>query len=519
MTIASRRIQGFIIERSGGKPNDALLTHCHRELFHVQWHMLLDDEFLEAYEHGIVITCQDKVVLIATIRNLGKCPCPRCLIPKSRVHLLATRLDILERETLSRSDTAQCRAKVISAHKLIYESNYAVDGTCVEELLKDESLIPTLNAFSEKLGHTGFDLFLMLVTDLLHEFELGVWKAIFIHLLRILESVKQSIPELDKQYCQVPTFGRDTIRRFRENCSELKKMTARGFEDLLQCALPVFENLLPEPHNSHVQCLLFYLCHWHALAKLRMHMDYTLDIMEHSTVHLAKQIHKFSAETCPVFATKELRRKAESRTRQGELEHRVGKSRFTRTSRKAYIPQLASMEHRQERIHHIKARVAALHTYSQDPVPNRPDVHHVIGQSQNFSINILSFQMQNSDDPTVKNFIPKLKAHLLPHVKILHSDTQDCLLTYNEDHISEADLGQVVLKGERIYRHNLFRINYTTYDVRRAQDSVNPLTDHRNIVLLSPEPSVHPFCYARVLGIYHANVIYIGPGSKDYQSR
>ncbi|KIJ05950.1 hypothetical protein PAXINDRAFT_92715, partial [Paxillus involutus ATCC 200175] len=81
------------------------------------------------------------------------------------------------------------------------------------------------------------------------------------------------------------------------------------------CTLPVFENLLPEPHNSHVQCLLFYLCHWHALAKLRMHTDYTLDIMEHSTVHLAKQIRKFSTETCPVFATKELRREAESRRR------------------------------------------------------------------------------------------------------------------------------------------------------------------------------------------------------------
>jgi len=26
----------------------------------------------------------------------------------------------------------------------------------------------------------------MLVVDLLHEFELGVWKAIFVHLLRIL---------------------------------------------------------------------------------------------------------------------------------------------------------------------------------------------------------------------------------------------------------------------------------------------------------------------------------------------
>ena len=30
------------------------------------------------------------------------------------------------------------------------------------------------NAFSERLSHTGFDFFLMLVVDLSHEFELGV---------------------------------------------------------------------------------------------------------------------------------------------------------------------------------------------------------------------------------------------------------------------------------------------------------------------------------------------------------
>lgn len=29
----------------------------------------------------------------------------------------------------------------------------------------------------------------MLVTDLLHEFELGVWKAFFSHLIRILEAL------------------------------------------------------------------------------------------------------------------------------------------------------------------------------------------------------------------------------------------------------------------------------------------------------------------------------------------
>lgn len=33
---------------------------------------------------------------------------------------------------------------------------------------------------------------------------------------------------------QVPTFGRDTIRKFGGSVSSLKKMTARGFEDIIQ---------------------------------------------------------------------------------------------------------------------------------------------------------------------------------------------------------------------------------------------------------------------------------------------
>jgi hypothetical protein len=46
----------------------------------------------------------------------------------------------------------------------------------------------------------GFNVFAMLVVDLLHEFELGVWKAIFIHLLRVLDSLKgNKLRELDRR--------------------------------------------------------------------------------------------------------------------------------------------------------------------------------------------------------------------------------------------------------------------------------------------------------------------------------
>jgi hypothetical protein len=40
----------------------------------------------------------------------------------------------------------------------------------------------------------------MLVVDLMHEFELGVWKALFLHLLRILEAEDPSLLiELDRR--------------------------------------------------------------------------------------------------------------------------------------------------------------------------------------------------------------------------------------------------------------------------------------------------------------------------------
>ena len=45
----------------------------------------------------------------------------------------------------------------------------------------------------------------MLVPDLLHEFELGVWKAVFAHLIRILYAAGGDlIQELNRQY--VPSF-------------------------------------------------------------------------------------------------------------------------------------------------------------------------------------------------------------------------------------------------------------------------------------------------------------------------
>ncbi|KIK14841.1 hypothetical protein PISMIDRAFT_79551, partial [Pisolithus microcarpus 441] len=96
------------------------------------------------------------------------------------------------------------------------------------------------------------------------------------------------------------------------NVSDLKQMAAHDFEDLLQCAIPVFTGLLPEPHNGQIIKLLFVLAHWHGLVKLRMHTDETLNILEHVTWDLGNRLRSFADETCSAFSTRELQRETES---------------------------------------------------------------------------------------------------------------------------------------------------------------------------------------------------------------
>jgi hypothetical protein len=44
------------------------------------------------------------------------------------------------------------------------------------------------SAFSARLGRFGFNIYDALVVDLLHEVEIGVWKSLFEHLLRLLDA-------------------------------------------------------------------------------------------------------------------------------------------------------------------------------------------------------------------------------------------------------------------------------------------------------------------------------------------
>lgn len=77
----------------------------------------------------------------------------------------------------------------------------------------------------------------------------------------------------------------------------------------------MFDGLLPEPHNAIVMTLLFRLAEWHAMAKLRMHKESTLILMESTTTTLGKEIRRFQNVTCSAFKTRELPKETAARGR------------------------------------------------------------------------------------------------------------------------------------------------------------------------------------------------------------
>ncbi|KAJ3837892.1 hypothetical protein F5878DRAFT_584314 [Lentinula raphanica] len=564
-----------------------IIAHCNRELYHAILRFLLNDEFIHAYTYGIVIKCFDGVerriyprfftwladypekVLLATIRDFGSCPCPRCLCPKSKLDQMGTNRDMKLRQRKFRTFLQD---KVELVRKWIYRQGTKIRGIAVERVLKATSSVPTTNAFLDRLG-PDFDLTRMLVVDLMHEFELGVWKALFSHLIRVLYAVgQQSVESLDNRFRQIPTFGLDTIRAFANNASEMKKLAARDFEDLLQCSIPVFEGLLPDEAHNMLMTLLYRAAEWHALAKLRMHSEDTLQHLETVTQQLGKLMRKFRDLSNSAFQTYETEREGAARRRRqqqqatgssgsgqtrdnfrkllnlltykwhalpdyvpsirwfgptdststqvGELAHRVVKKLYSLGNKKKDPMQIG------RKLRHIEWAKRALdrrgiHTKRrrQQSLLNTENAaellaaHHHIGRSSKQKYDIGAFTQNHRNDPAAKNFWPKLQDHLLGRLMNREFDGD------THESFTDADRNHVRLKGGHFCSLKTCRINYTTYDVRRDQDTINP-RNHADVMMLSGEdqPGAHPYWYARVLGIYRATVISSHPQANTAES-
>ena len=79
--------------------------------------------------------------LLATIRDKGLCPCPRCLVPKSKLDQTGTKRDSKFR---LQNDRTYLFDRVLIARNAIYNSAAAIAGAAVNRLLKATSSVPTL---------------------------------------------------------------------------------------------------------------------------------------------------------------------------------------------------------------------------------------------------------------------------------------------------------------------------------------------------------------------------------------
>ena len=101
--------------------------------------------------------------------------------------------------------------------------------------------------------------------------------------------------------------------------------------------MPVFEGLLPPKHEDIVQILIFQLAEWHALAKLRLHTDDTLALLDQALRWLGAQVRRFRRVTCAAFETKELPQESTQRQRRELAELQSGRRK--RPARSSPLPK------------------------------------------------------------------------------------------------------------------------------------------------------------------------------------
>ncbi len=175
----SDKIQDFCNNRFGKPATSYVLSHLRRELIHEVWKILLDEEFTKAYADGFDVEFADgkvrrvfpriftysadypekyvfvcviwwlKVttliyrVLLASIKQLGKYPCPTCLVSKQDIHRLGTKRDARTRTCHKRADHDVYRSKIKFARNIIYLNGGLLNGKWLDGLLNKESLVPT----------------------------------------------------------------------------------------------------------------------------------------------------------------------------------------------------------------------------------------------------------------------------------------------------------------------------------------------------------------------------------------
>ncbi|KAI5115660.1 hypothetical protein M0805_000539 [Coniferiporia weirii] len=308
--------------------------------------------------------------------------------------------------------------------------------------------------------------------------------------------------------------------------------------------------------------LIYLAASVHALAKLHLHMDATIALLVDLTQRFGDQLRKFKTTTCvahvsamsargPVDQTRSTTGRQQSHvvphaavdkkfnictskihaigdyahhilrlrttdsymTGIGEAEHRWSKDNFKRTNKVNFVQQLTQIECRQAALCIMAERIADM---TGDESMNRsgfgrgveaevpdcpPEVQYGLGVPGK-AIDMGHWLFMHKDDPAAKDFHQDLMDHILMRAQdIQHAD---------ETVFTDAEHNSVNIMCNHMYEHRALQVNYTTYDMRREHNSVNPYSITSDVMVLSGDvgalDSGSPFWYAQVIGIYHVDM-------------
>jgi len=82
-------------------------------------------------------------MLMTCLRYLAACPCPRCLLLKSKIPRIGSNTDQIQRLKLARVDSNARRGKIEIARRFMFEQGINVTSKRLDALLQDQSLVPT----------------------------------------------------------------------------------------------------------------------------------------------------------------------------------------------------------------------------------------------------------------------------------------------------------------------------------------------------------------------------------------
>ena len=179
----------------------------------------------------------------------------------------------------------------------------------------------------------------------------------------------------------------------------MKKLAARNFEDalqvrqivcinlvdrtdIIQCAIPVFEALFDEPHNTRLLTLLYRAAEWHSLAKLWLHTDTTVDYFRKATTTFCRLMREFRNLSCPEFSTVETQSEAAARAHgQVRQEACMQGSKYLDAANVRANPPGTSTR---------RPRTLNLSTYKFHSIGDYPDTIPLFGTTDNYTTQTVS---------------------------------------------------------------------------------------------------------------------------------